>query len=71
MAIVVDRFEGGIAICECMSNGKRVDIAKSALPDCVREGDLLRLVNGTYVVDEVATSERNSAMQERLRGLGL
>lgn len=50
--LVVDRIEGGIAVCE-ISEGNFADIPVSALPEGVKEGDVISIY-----VNEAETEQR-------------
>ncbi|MBQ3552666.1 MAG: DUF3006 domain-containing protein [Clostridia bacterium] len=61
---VLDRFEGEFALCED-EDGNMKRIGKSALPQNIKEGDVLRFDGCSYVFDAERTKER----QERIRKL--
>jgi hypothetical protein len=62
--LIVDRFEGGFAVCE-REDGTMVDMDMKLIPDGTEEGDVLRVQNGVYAVDVDATAERT----QRIRSL--
>lgn len=65
----VDRIEGDVAVLINESGDSSV-IALAALPEEVREGMMLRLVDGVYTADRVVAEERKNAvlsLQEKLR----
>ena len=51
---IIDRFEGDYAVVE-FEGRKMVDIHKKDLPAGLKEGDVIRGVDGAYVFDEVET----------------
>ena len=53
----LDRFEGETAVCYDDSK-QEFRIKKELLPYGVKEGDVVTLLNGIYVVDKVETKER-------------
>jgi hypothetical protein len=56
--LIVDRFEGGFAVCEdgC---GKTVNIPRTELPPSAKEGDcLIAAAEGVYAVDADETARR-------------
>ncbi|MCL1903265.1 MAG: DUF3006 domain-containing protein [Oscillospiraceae bacterium] len=69
--IIVERFEGDIAIIEDTNNSKHIEVDRELLPQSVKEGDVLELREGLYIVDENKTAEKRRAIAERLRKLGL
>lgn len=62
--IVIDRFGEDFAVLEI--DGEMNEVPRNIIPDDAREGDILVCENGIYSVDEKATSERRSAVRERL-----
>lgn len=69
MIYVIDRFEGAQAVL-CDEAETCIVIDRALLPAEVREGDMLRLENGVYTVDEALTAQRRArirALQQRLR----
>jgi hypothetical protein len=66
--MVIDRFEGEIAVCEC--DGQMTAIARSALPAQAVEGDVLtRLEDGSLAIDLTATANRHSSIKSRFKAL--
>ncbi len=66
--MVIDRFEGETAICEC--DGKMLTIARLALPAQAAEGDMIAMLeDGTYVLDAAATANRHSSLKARFAAL--
>ena len=52
MTLIIDRFEGDFAVVEV--DGKEMrDIHKTDISATVKEGDVLKLVNAKYEVDEM------------------
>ena len=66
--VVVDRFEGNIAIVEAGSGSMR-DVPRSQLPPDTREGDVLTFDGRSYHKDTAATEERGAAMRSRTHHL--
>lgn len=69
--IIMDRFEGDIAILETDSG--MVDVQRNILPENASEGDVLAEKNGAYIVDNEATEARRAAVRakySRLRRRG-
>jgi len=66
--MVIDRFEGEIAVCEC--DGEMIAIVRSALPAQAAEGDMLtRLEDGSYAIDSTTTANRHSSLKSRFKAL--
>lgn len=58
--IVIDRFEGNIAVCEM--DGRMIDVPRSCIPPEAKEGSALQLVT----VDNSADRQRIAKKQNRL-----
>ncbi len=54
--LIVSNISDGIAVIE--DGDIAFDIPAGALPENVREGDVILWKNGEYLIDEAATSER-------------
>jgi len=66
--LIVDRVEGGFAICED-ERRKTHTIQLSGLPGGLREGDCLRESGSGYIIDREETQrrrEQNKALFEKL-----
>lgn len=66
--IIVDRIEGALAVCE-MDDKSMQNIALSELPVGVKEGDVLAVENGTYVIDAKQTKERSERIAQKMNRL--
>lgn len=66
--IIVDRFEGNLAVCE--EGTKTIEIPKADLPAGVKEGDvLMKGNNGAYEIDRETTKQRRKNIDEKFFGL--
>ena len=63
MRIIVDRFEGNIAVVE-LENGQMINCPKTLLPPNAKEGSIINIT-----VDENATSEKLQRVTERMNKL--
>lgn len=63
MRIVIDRFEGNIAVVE-LSSGKIIDCPRELLPENSKEGTIINIT-----VDEEATKERLNRVTEKMNRL--
>ena len=52
----LDRFEGNFAILKNRTTKKMTDIPISNIPSNAKEGDILKLSNGSYVIDYKETN---------------
>ncbi|MCX7773297.1 MAG: DUF3006 domain-containing protein [Clostridia bacterium] len=68
MKVIIDRFEGGFAICE-KENGTMIKIERSILPQDTREGSVL-MVEGRKVTHlEAETHARQQKITGLMKGL--
>ena len=68
MRYIIDRIEGGLAVCE-REDGGFEDIPLCQLPEGVREGSVLVLQDGAWTLDAQAENERRKMLFERQEGL--
>jgi len=68
MKYTIDRISEIIVICED-ENGDMVKVQASALPEGVREGDILTETEGTWTLEKEETERRRQRIREKLRGL--
>lgn len=61
--LIIDRFEGGFAVCE-QEDATMVDVDVKLLPEGTKEGDVLRVENGVYTIDADATLERTNRIRQ-------
>jgi hypothetical protein len=67
--IIIDRFEEGTAILE--NDGDFTEIERNLLPDTAKEGDIVSLIDGKYIINQEKTALRRSKIVDRLRKMGL
>lgn len=68
MPLIIDRFEGGFAVCE--DGNETIHLPRESLPAAAEEGDaLVAAEGGSYAVDAAYTQMRRKAMQRRLAAL--
>lgn len=63
MRIIVDRFEGNIAVVE-LEDGNIIDCPKALLPPNAKEGSIINIT-----VDENATEEKLQKLTNRMNSL--
>jgi hypothetical protein len=66
MLAVIDRFEGGFALCESLADGQMRRLDRSALPPEAKEGDVLRIARDSVTIDSRLTEKRKADMQKRM-----
>lgn len=70
MRYIVDRLEGGIAVCED-ENKEFVGISLEKLPEGIRSGDMIVETEEGFTVDRAAAEKRRAeiaALQNELWG---
>jgi len=60
---IIDRFEGDYAVVE-FEGRTMVEIHKKDLPAGLKEGDVIRSIDGTYVFDKVETERIRKETKE-------
>ena len=65
----IDRFEGNMAVCEDISNGKMININKDKLPSNCGEGDIIVLKNGKYEKDTESTKKEKDEISAMVNNL--
>lgn len=65
--IIIDRFEGNIAVLE--TDVGMINVDRKLIPEGSAEGDVLRCENGVYVSDRESTETRRAAVLEKFNKL--
>lgn len=60
---IIDRIENNIAVCE-FDTGKTIDVPLSALPDGIKEGDVISLS-----IDKAETNNRKEKINNLMNNL--
>lgn len=63
MKYSVDRIENGIAVCEDF-NGNRINIEVGFLPEKVKEGDMLDVADGKFIILKDEADVRRKKLAE-------
>lgn len=64
--IIIDRFEGNLAVLE--TDDGMINVERSLLPENAAEGDVL-VYDGSWTVDTAATEQRRERTKKRLKRL--
>ncbi|SEH47879.1 Protein of unknown function [Ruminococcus flavefaciens] len=64
--IIIDRFEGSLAVLE--TDDGMINVERSLLPENAAEGDVL-VYDGSWTVDTTATEQRRERTRKRLKRL--
>ena len=65
--LIVSNISEGIAVIE--DEEIRFDIPVGALPDGIKEGDVILWKNGEYLIDENTTAERRAEIIKKQNNL--
>ena len=65
----VDRIEEDIIVLENIDNKEIIEINKSELDFEVIDGNILRLIDGKFVLDQEIEVKRKESLRERLNRL--
>lgn len=65
----IDRFEENIAVLENRDSGEILNIELENLPEGIKEGDILKCINGKYVLDKEKTEEEAESIKEQMDSL--
>ena len=65
----VDRIEEDIIVLENVENKEIIEISKSELDFEVVDGNILKLVDGKFVLDQETEVSRKESLRERLNRL--
>lgn len=68
MKYVLDRIEGQHAVLEC-EDGKDLVILISNLPSAAKEGDIIKYIDNTYIVDIEETNITKNRINEKMKKL--
>lgn len=63
MRLIIDRFEDNYAVCE-REDMKIINIKKSKLPSCAKEGDVLIIENNRFIIDIEKTKKLRNNIQK-------
>jgi len=66
MQLIIDRFEGQMAVCE-KPDRTMINIALGKLPKEAKEGDVLIIEGDTIAIDAVTTARRRIIAAESLK----
>ena len=67
--LVIDRFEGNIAVCEDRKTGKIHEIEMDKLPNNAKEGSVLKYEKGKYEIDIQKENEISQRIKDKMDDL--
>lgn len=65
----IDRFEEDIVVLEDRKTGNMININKEEIPEKAKEGDILKRINGKYILDENRTQEVEDRIKRKMDDL--
>lgn len=65
----IDRFEDNFAVCENRQTGELINIPISELPENAKEGSILILKNGKYLLDIESTKKEQKEVKNLVDNL--
>lgn len=65
----IDRFEDNFAVCENRQTGELINIPISELPENAKEGSILTLENGKYILDIESTKKEQKEIKNLVDNL--
>lgn len=68
MKLIIDRFEGGFAVCETETK-EFINIPKEDIPSEAKEGDVVVQNEHGYQIDTQETDDRKNRINKKLRNL--
>ena len=63
----IDRFEEDRVVLENRKTGEMIDVNKNELPDNLKEGIILKKINGKYFVDEELNQQVSERLEDKLK----
>ena len=68
MKVIIDRFEGHIAVCE-KEDRTMIDIKRVDIPAVAKEGDVLKISDNKIIIDVEETTKRKAEIEELTKDL--
>lgn len=63
MKVIIDRFEGDMAVCE-KTDRTMIDIIRKDIPKAAKEGDVLIIDGNHIIIDVEETKKRKKEIEE-------
>lgn len=67
--LTVDRFEGDMVVLEDRKSNKMINVKREDLPSDIKEGDILKMINGKYFIDKDFTQEISERIKKKMDDL--
>ena len=65
----IERFEENIVVLENRENQKMINVGRDKIPEGVKEGDIVRVINGKILKDEKKTEEVSKRIKNKMDDL--
>ena len=65
----INRIEDKIAVCENRENKKMINIHLSKLPLNIKENDIIKYINGVYILSKQETNSTKENIKEKFNKL--
>ena len=65
----IDRLEENTAVLENRDSGEIINVELGNLPEDIHEGDILKCINGKYILDKNKTEEEAEKIKEQMDSL--
>ena len=65
----IDRFEEDMIVLENRKNGEKININKDKLPRNLKEGDIVKRINGKYFLDKKGTMSERDRIKNKMNNL--
>ena len=65
----IERFEENIVVLESRENQKMINVGRDKIPEGVKEGDIVRVINGKILKDEKKTEEVSERIKNKMDDL--
>ena len=65
----IERFEENIVVLENRENQKMIIVGRDKIPEGVKEGDIVRVINGKILKDEKKTEEVSERIKNKMDDL--
>lgn len=65
----IERFEENIVVLESRENQKMINVGRDKIPEGVKEGDIVMVINGKILKDEKKTEEVSERIKNKMDDL--
>ena len=65
----IDRIEEKIVVLENRENKEKIEMEKDKLPNNLKEGDILKCINGKYSLEEKKTQNETERIKNKMNDL--